>query len=95
MSDLIVFLSDESHFQIALLDHLVEEFAEHSLWRRRQDFVLLCSELSRQKVLDCETFATMMLDHLLKLSNDCIPNVVLCVARCLANDIICSGRLFY
>ena len=93
MSDLIVYLSDETHFQIALLDHLVEDFAENSIWRKRQVFVLLCSELARQNVLDCETFATMMLGHLLKLSTDSIPNIGLCVARCLSQDIINSGEL--
>lgn len=91
MTQLIQLLSTEPVFRVALLDFLYEEFSEHVLWSRRVVFAQLCSEIASQSALDHELFASSLLPYLLRLARDPVPNVRLCVARCLARDLISTG----
>ncbi|KAL0280241.1 UNVERIFIED_CONTAM: hypothetical protein PYX00_001593 [Menopon gallinae] len=88
MSHLIVYVREESNFKTSLMNQLLLEFASHSSWRRRQIFVLLCTHLAVENVLDADIFSALFLNHLLKLSKDFVPNVVLRVAQCLSINII-------
>lgn len=92
MARLINLLSSEAVYRIALLDFLYEEFSEHSKWSRRVVFAQLCSEVAAQSALDPELFGRGLLPHLLPLARDPVPNVRLCVARCLCRHLILSGK---
>ncbi|KAK6626881.1 hypothetical protein RUM44_009358 [Polyplax serrata] len=92
--ELIVNLSSEPEYQDKLLRILVSEFASNPSWRRRQIFVHLCSEVVSRKALNEKSFCNFLLEPLILLQNDTVPNVRLCVARCLSCDIVSTGYIF-
>ncbi|XP_049819805.1 serine/threonine-protein phosphatase 4 regulatory subunit 1-like isoform X3 [Aethina tumida] len=71
-----------------LLIKLAERFAHSKIWKRRQSYALLCSDLLANKTIPEEQFASEVMPHLLDLSWDPVANIRLVVARSLSNYII-------
>ncbi|KAJ6634137.1 Serine/threonine-protein phosphatase 4 regulatory subunit 1, partial [Pseudolycoriella hygida] len=68
-----------------MVEFLVEDFARHKHWRRRQTFLYICQELiCKHNSLPFEVFETLFLPHILGLANDKIPNIRLAVVRLLS-----------
>ena len=68
-----------------LLQCTIDSLAHEELWVHRQTFATLSLQIYNVGALDIAEFATMLLPHLLDLSEDKVPNVRLAVARTLSS----------
>lgn len=90
---LLKHISTEQRQTQKCLVRLAERFAHSKLWKLRQTFALLSSELLQTKSVSNELFVFDIMPHLLDLSWDPVPNVRLVVARIIARHIITNGKL--
>ena len=66
-----------------LLAELVEDLARVDRWTHRQTYALLCHHIFNSSAMDDSHFAADILQNLLDLAWDKVPNVRLVVARAL------------
>ncbi|CAG2101590.1 unnamed protein product, partial [Medioppia subpectinata] len=82
------FLYDPTTYTDNRLDIIWElnsQLAESSKWIQRQTYILVCDQLIQNESIPTELFIDKMLQHLLNLSDDNVPNIRLVLARTLAN----------
>ncbi|XP_077982604.1 serine/threonine-protein phosphatase 4 regulatory subunit 1-like isoform X2 [Glandiceps talaboti] len=72
------------------IDDIVNRYAQSNRWFGRQTFAHICQHLLAEEAITKEQFASELLGYLLKLSSDSVPNVRICVARAMANEVIHS-----
>ena len=65
----------------SLLADLTTRFCSGSRWMLRQSYVNICNQLVTDRALPLEDFARLLLNPLLALKQDRVPNVRLVLAR--------------
>ena len=87
--------SDDNSVAISMIQEmrelLIKQAAER--WIVRQTYALVCSKLVSYRVITSQVFSKELLPYLLTLSNDCVPNVRLVVARTLVRDVLKNGTI--
>lgn len=63
-------------------------FASSTRWRERQVYILTVDRLLEHRAIKPEIFNTYILKNLLELAADKIPNIRLCIAKCLSNTLM-------
>lgn len=71
-----------------LLKFLSFHFANSQRWRERQVYILTVDKLLQHRAVKPELFNNYILKHLLELACEKIPNIRLCVAKCLSNTLM-------
>ncbi|CAO1404454.1 unnamed protein product [Diamesa hyperborea] len=71
-----------------LLKFLSFHFASSSRWRERQVYILTVDKLLMHRAIKPELFNNHVLKKLLELASDKIPNIRLCVAKCLSSTVM-------
>jgi len=71
-----------------LLKFLSFHFANSTRWRERQVYVLTADKLLERRAIKPELFNNYVLKKLIELVADKIPNIRLCVAKCLSNTLM-------
>jgi len=66
-----------------LIEFLVEDFAAHNHWRRRQMFIYICQQLIKDNPPTFDIIESYFLPHILLLAEDKVPNIRLAVVRLL------------
>lgn len=72
----------------AVFKFFTENFANCSNWRRRQTFIITAGKMLESGNVEVETFRKHMLDRVLALVGDPVPNVRIQVAKCLKDTIL-------
>lgn len=67
-----------------LLKFLSFHFANSARWRERQVYILTVDKLLEHRAIKPEMFNNYILKKLLELAADKIPNIRLCIAKCLS-----------
>lgn len=67
-----------------LLKFLSFHFANSARWRERQVYILTVDQLLEHRAIKPEMFNNYILKNLLELAADKIPNIRLCIAKCLS-----------
>ncbi|CRK99079.1 CLUMA_CG012113, isoform A [Clunio marinus] len=67
-----------------LLKFLSFHFANSTRWRERQIYILTVDKLLEHRAIKPEMFNNYILKKLLELAVDKIPNIRLCIAKCLS-----------
>lgn len=75
-----------------LLTHFIDDYATHVQWRRRQTYVALAFSLFTEKVISPIKFEEFMLEHILKMGTDSVPNIRLVVSRCLSKAVLLDRK---
>ena len=73
--------------RLEIIDDLNSQMAESNKWIQRQIYVLVCEELIGNHFLSFDLFIDKMLEHLLNLSEDKVPNIRLVLARNIAHTL--------
>jgi len=71
-----------------LLKFLSFHFANSFRWRERQVYILTVDKLLEHRAIKPELFNNYILKNLLDLASDKIPNIRLCIARCLTVNLM-------
>jgi len=70
-----------------MIEDLNSQMAESNKWIQRQTYVLVCEQLVGNHSLSIDLFIDKMLEHLLNLSEDKVPNIRLVLARTVAHTL--------
>ncbi|GAB0100264.1 hypothetical protein DMENIID0001_162760 [Sergentomyia squamirostris] len=73
---------------VNLLQAVTEECGDSAHWRNRQSFVRLIHRWVDEDFIDMRVFVRDILPRLLVLASDRVPNIRLCVGRCLYKSVI-------
>lgn len=76
-----------------LLKFLSFHFANSSRWRERQVYILTVDKLLEHRAIKPDMFNNYILKKLLELAGDKIPNIRLCIAKCLSNTLMENREL--
>ncbi|VDK60062.1 unnamed protein product, partial [Gongylonema pulchrum] len=87
--------TDESPVPVteSFVNDIVNGFARSMSWQRRQTFALFCEKCIESRLMSYDQFSSLLLDDLLKLSFDAVPNVRLAFARAVSQTR--GGRSFH
>lgn len=75
----------------AVFKFFTENFANCSNWRRRQTYIITAGKMLETGSVEVETFRKHVLDKVLALVSDTVPNVRIQVAKCLKDTILPHG----
>lgn len=73
--------------KLDIIEELNTHFANSSKWIHRQTYILLCEQLVQNASLSIPLFIDGMLEHLLNMSTDNVPNIRLVLARTIVNTL--------
>lgn len=76
-----------------LLKFLSFHFANSARWRERQVYILTVDKLLEHRAIKPEMFNNYILKNLLELAADKIPNIRLCIAKCLSITLMENRKL--
>lgn len=76
-----------------LLKFLSFHFANSTRWRERQVYILTVDKLLEHRAIKPEMFNNYILKMLLDLASDKIPNIRLCIAKCLSITLLENRKL--
>jgi serine/threonine-protein phosphatase 4 regulatory subunit 1 len=77
-----------------LLKFIAFHFAGSSRWRERQVYIMTVEKLLATKAIKPELLNNYILKKLLELASDKIPNIRLCVARCLSRSVMENRKIY-
>lgn len=84
-------MKEDPGLQAEMLDYVMEVFADSDHWSHRVVFTQLCSEIAFEQAIPVDEFCSILLPALLRLANDIVPNIRICVARCIARNVVGNG----
>ncbi|XP_054165039.1 serine/threonine-protein phosphatase 4 regulatory subunit 1-like [Oppia nitens] len=73
--------------RLDIIWELNTQFADSTKWVQRQTYILVCQQLIQNESISVQLFIDKMLDHLLNLSADNVPNIRLVLARTIVNTL--------
>lgn len=80
--------------KLDIIDELNSQMAESGKWVQRQAYVMACEQIIANHSVPFDVFIDKMLDHLLNLSEDKVPNIRLVVARTISQTLWPIGMYF-
>lgn len=76
-----------------MLKFLSFHFANSTRWREKQIYILTVDKLLERKAIEPKLFNLYVLKKLLEMANDKIPNIRICLARCLSTTLADNCKL--
>ena len=83
--------STTSALKLDIIDEINSQMAESNRWVQRQAYAMVCEQIVANHSVPLDLFIDKMLDHLLNLSEDKVPNIRLVVARTITNTLWSIG----
>ncbi|XP_053685372.1 serine/threonine-protein phosphatase 4 regulatory subunit 1-like [Sabethes cyaneus] len=72
----------------AVFKFFTEHFANNVFWRRRQTYIITAGKMLETGNIEVETFRKYVLNNVLALVNDAVPNVRIQLGKCLKDIIL-------